>query len=33
VEQLRRNKAPIAVGALALAILLVVLAEFHISLA
>jgi di/tricarboxylate transporter len=33
VEQLRRNKAPIAVGALALAILLVMLAEFHISLA
>jgi di/tricarboxylate transporter len=33
VEQLRRNKAPIAVGALVLAILLVVLADFHISLA
>ena len=33
VEQLRRNKAPIAVLALVLAILLVVLADFHISLA
>jgi len=33
VEQLRRNKAPIAVAALALAILLVVIADFHISLA
>jgi di/tricarboxylate transporter len=33
VEQLRRNKAPIAVGALALAILLVVFADFNISLA
>ena len=33
VEQLRRNKAPIAVAALALAIGLVVFANFHISLA
>jgi di/tricarboxylate transporter len=33
VEQLRRNKAPIAVAALALAILLVVFADFHISMA
>jgi di/tricarboxylate transporter len=33
VEQLRRNKAPIAVAALALAILLVVFADLHISLA
>jgi di/tricarboxylate transporter len=33
VEQLRNNRAPIAVGALVLAILLVVLADFHISLA
>jgi di/tricarboxylate transporter len=33
VEQLRRNKAPISVAALALAILLVVFADFHISLA
>ncbi len=33
VEQLRRNKAPIAIAALALAILLVVFADFHISLA
>jgi di/tricarboxylate transporter len=33
VEQLRRKKAPIAVSALALAILLVVFAGFHISLA
>ena len=33
VEQLRRNKAPIAVAALMLAILLVVFADFHISLA
>jgi di/tricarboxylate transporter len=33
VEQRRRNKAPIAIGALLLAILLVVFAEFHISLA
>ncbi len=32
VEQLRRKKAPIAVIALALAILLVVFADFHISL-
>jgi di/tricarboxylate transporter len=33
VEQLRRKKAPIAIAALALAILLVVFADFHISLA
>jgi di/tricarboxylate transporter len=33
VEQVRRAKAPIAVGALLLAILLVVLAGYHISLA
>jgi di/tricarboxylate transporter len=33
VEHLRRNRAPIAVGALLLAILLVVLVDFHISLA
>jgi di/tricarboxylate transporter len=33
LEQLRRNKAPTAVAALALAILLVVFADFHISLA
>ena len=33
VEQLRRNKAPIAVAALMLAILLVVFADFYISLA
>jgi di/tricarboxylate transporter len=33
VEHLQRNKAPIAVAALLLAILLVVLADFHISLA
>jgi len=33
VEHLRRRKAPIAVAALALAILLVVFADFHISLA
>ena len=33
VEQLRRKKAPIAVAALALAIGLVVFADFHISLA
>ena len=33
VEQLRRNKAPIAVAALTLAILLVVFVDFHISLA
>jgi di/tricarboxylate transporter len=33
VEQLRRNKAPISVAALALAILLVVFADLHISLA
>jgi di/tricarboxylate transporter len=33
VEQFQRNKAPIAIAALALAILLVVFAEFHISLA
>jgi di/tricarboxylate transporter len=33
LEQLRRNKAPIAVAALALAILLVVFADFYISLA
>jgi di/tricarboxylate transporter len=33
VEQLRRNKAPIAIAALMLAILLVVFADFHISLA
>jgi di/tricarboxylate transporter len=33
VERLRRNKAPIAVSSLALAILLVVFAGFHISLA
>jgi di/tricarboxylate transporter len=33
VEQLRRNKAPIAVAALTLAVLLVVFADFHISLA
>jgi di/tricarboxylate transporter len=32
VEQFRRNKAPISVAALALAILLVVFADFHISL-
>jgi di/tricarboxylate transporter len=33
VERLRRRRAPIAVAALALAILLVVFADFHISLA
>ncbi len=33
LEQLRRHKAPIAVAALALAILLVVFADFHISMA
>ena len=33
LEKLRRNRAPIAVGALLLAILLVVFADFHISLA
>jgi di/tricarboxylate transporter len=33
VEQLRRNKAPIAIAALTLAILLVVFVDFHISLA
>ena len=33
VERLRRKKAPIAVAALALAILMVVFADFHISLA
>ncbi|MGD8399308.1 MAG: SLC13 family permease [Anaerolineae bacterium] len=33
VEQVRRAKAPIAVAALALAIVLVVFADFHISLA
>jgi di/tricarboxylate transporter len=33
LEQLRRKKAPIAVAALVLAILLVVFADFHISLA
>ena len=33
VEQLRRNKAPIAIAALMLAILLVVFADFYISLA
>jgi di/tricarboxylate transporter len=33
VGQLRRQKAPIAIAALALAILLVVFADFHISLA
>jgi di/tricarboxylate transporter len=33
LKQLRRNRAPIAVGALVLAILLVVFADFHISLA
>jgi di/tricarboxylate transporter len=33
VEQMRRDKAPIAVAALVAAILLVVLADFHISLA
>ncbi len=33
VEQLRRKKAPIAVASLALAVLLVVFADFHISLA
>jgi di/tricarboxylate transporter len=33
VEQLRRRKAPVAVGALALSIGLVVFADFHISLA
>ena len=33
LERLRRNKAPIAVAALALAILLVVFADFHISMA
>jgi di/tricarboxylate transporter len=33
VERLRRNKAPIAVAALALAILLVVFAGYHISMA
>ncbi len=33
LEELRRKKAPIAVAALALAILLVVFANFHISLA
>ncbi len=32
-QRLRRNKAPIAVAALALAILLVVFADFHISMA
>jgi di/tricarboxylate transporter len=33
VEQLRRKKAPIAIAALGLAILLVVFADFHISMA
>jgi di/tricarboxylate transporter len=33
VEQLRRNKAPVALGSLILAILLVVFADFHISMA
>jgi di/tricarboxylate transporter len=33
LEQLRRHKAPIAVAALALAILLVVFTDFHISMA
>jgi di/tricarboxylate transporter len=33
LEQVRRHKAPIAIGALMLAILLVVFADFHISLA
>jgi di/tricarboxylate transporter len=33
VEQYQRNKAPFAIGALLLAILLVVFADFHISLA
>jgi di/tricarboxylate transporter len=33
LERLRRNKAPIAIAALMLAILLVVFADFHISLA
>ena len=33
VEQLRRNKAPIAIAALMLAILLVVFADFYISMA
>jgi di/tricarboxylate transporter len=33
VEQFRRNKAPLAVGALVLAILLVVFASMHISMA
>jgi di/tricarboxylate transporter len=33
LERLRRNKAPIAVAALLLAILLVVFADFHISMA
>ncbi len=33
VEHLRRNRAPIAVAALLLAILMVVLADFHISMA
>jgi di/tricarboxylate transporter len=33
VEQLRRKKAPIAVAALTMAVLLVVLLDFHISLA
>jgi di/tricarboxylate transporter len=33
VEQFRRKKAPIAIAALAMAILLVVFADFHISLA
>jgi di/tricarboxylate transporter len=33
LERLRRNKAPIAIAALALAILLVVFADFHISMA
>jgi di/tricarboxylate transporter len=33
VERLRRKKAPIAVAALAMAVLLVVFADFHISLA
>ncbi len=33
LERLRKKKAPIAVGALVLAILLVVLADFHISMA
>ena len=33
VEQVRRNKAPIAVAALVLAVLLVVFAEMHISMA